>query len=389
MDNKELDNTQDEINKPGSGMIFYDVKTSRSNDVNNNVSDLYAKSLNNKVNNNSDIVFKNSNNDIIDGNIRLAPGDKPNTYNGLTNNVLDVLEEINHPDENKKNDEVLRLYIGENYDNITGKKFNTSGFLFSFVYLFYRKLFLFGILVFLANLLLVAIVRNIYFTILFNLIVGLFFNRVYLSYVKTKIKEIEDKSHDTQDIHDGCLKTGGTSLVSCIVGIIICIFTSLGVLFGFGIVSVKSVRDAINPPVSHFNGVVDFDKNVTVKNALGIFIPNTFINVSNEIYELEYKKGSGFLGSCYLRIGSLAGFRDSRLFMDEVASYYGAGTVKEFSSNDIDWNYYELSNGNRDSVYFATIIRRKLYYGEYIVTDNNDEECVAFKKGLFKSIVRK
>lgn len=52
--------------------------------------------------------------------------------------------------------------------------------------MFYRKMFLYGILAFLINIAIVNVVK-LSTSMVFNLIVGLFINQLYLSYAKNKI----------------------------------------------------------------------------------------------------------------------------------------------------------------------------------------------------------
>ena len=78
---------------------------------------------------------------------------------------------------NSYNDEdLLKSFIGNNYEKITRSPFNLAGF--------YRKMFLYGLLAFLINLVILCLANNYLVTYAFNVIVGLFINKIYLSYVK-------------------------------------------------------------------------------------------------------------------------------------------------------------------------------------------------------------
>lgn len=86
---------------------------------------------------------------------------------------------------NSYNDEdLLKSFIGNNYEKITRSPFNLVGFFFTSLYMFYRKMFLYGLLAFLINLVILCLANNYLVTYAFNLIVGLFINKIYLSYVK-------------------------------------------------------------------------------------------------------------------------------------------------------------------------------------------------------------
>ena len=49
-------------------------------------------------------------------------------------------------------DELIKAYIGPNYDKLLNSKFNVGAFLVTPLYLCYRKLFLYGFLLFIINL---------------------------------------------------------------------------------------------------------------------------------------------------------------------------------------------------------------------------------------------
>ena len=86
---------------------------------------------------------------------------------------------------NSYNDEdLLKAFIGNNYEKITRSPFNLAGFFFTSLYMFYRKMFLYGLLAFLINLVILCLANNYLVTYAFNVIVGLFINKIYLSYVK-------------------------------------------------------------------------------------------------------------------------------------------------------------------------------------------------------------
>lgn len=86
---------------------------------------------------------------------------------------------------NSYNDEdLLKSFIGNNYEKITRSPFNLVGFFFTSLYMFYRKMFLYGLLAFLINLVILCLANNYLVTYAFNVIVGLFINKIYLSYVK-------------------------------------------------------------------------------------------------------------------------------------------------------------------------------------------------------------
>lgn len=86
-----------------------------------------------------------------------------------------------------ENNELLEAFIGKNYNKLTTRKFNFSGFFFSSLYMFYRKMFIPGLLISLAS----SIISNFYpvATLLFAIVVGLTVNNIYLKYANKEIEK--------------------------------------------------------------------------------------------------------------------------------------------------------------------------------------------------------
>lgn len=106
-----------------------------------------------------------------------------NYQNGFANQ-----QPIGH---NINDEELLKSFVGNNYEKIATRTFNFAGFFFMTFYMFYRKMFLYGILLFLVNLVVLNLINNVIITLLFNVAVGILVNKVYLFYAKRKIEKIK------------------------------------------------------------------------------------------------------------------------------------------------------------------------------------------------------
>ena len=83
------------------------------------------------------------------------------------------------------NDNSLKKFIGKNYDKISTNWFNIFGFLFTNFYMYYRKMYLYGIFVFIIQIMLFIFLRDYYYiTFVINLLVGFLINKVYIIYAK-------------------------------------------------------------------------------------------------------------------------------------------------------------------------------------------------------------
>ena len=116
-------------------------------------------------------------------------------------------------------EELLKAYVGKNYDKIANKQFNFTAFFFNSFYLCYRKMTLYGILLFAINLI-VSLFINIFLPIIINLIIGFVFNKLYLKRTHKKINNIKanNPSANKDTLIALCTNKGGVSIIRIILG---------------------------------------------------------------------------------------------------------------------------------------------------------------------------
>lgn len=148
-------------------------------------------------------------------------------FNQNMNNNIPPQQSYNNYSIN--DEELLKAFIGNNYEKITTRPFNFAGFFFSTFYMFYRKMFGYALLVFLLNLIVLNLINNFIVTIAFNVVVGLLVNKVYLFYSNKKIAKIklENADKDITELKNICSSKGGTSVGKIFLGFI----TELGIAF--------------------------------------------------------------------------------------------------------------------------------------------------------------
>ena len=136
-------------------------------------------------------------------------------------------DEKDHTDEliskaDSLDEKLLIAYIGNNYEKIIKEKFSFSMLFFSFFYTFYRKLFI-PTTVFL---LIFSIILNFlpdpaanFIFIVTCIIFGVYFNKLYVIYVKKKIEKIKinNPNADEYELINICKSNGGTSILLMIV----------------------------------------------------------------------------------------------------------------------------------------------------------------------------
>lgn len=200
-------------------------------EINNELNTIKQDNTNEEINSSADSInISNTNND----NIETLSLNEP-----INNNIIN--SNNNQTDE----EELLKSFIGKNYDKITTRPFNIAGFFFTTFYLFYRKMFLYGIILFLINLIISIIISNVFVTLLIAIIFGAIVNKIYLNYSKKKIAKIKLKNSgkNIEELTMICSNKGGTSIgliflgfiteiIIAIVTLIIFVIIGLGIYFG-------------------------------------------------------------------------------------------------------------------------------------------------------------
>lgn len=139
----------------------------------------------------------------------------------MDNNFFDGKKDLN----NSTDSNLLRAFIGKNYDKITTKSFNFAGFFFTTFYMFYRKMFLYGILWFIVNLIIINLIeqsKQFIVTLLLSVVVGFCVNKLYLYHtnkniVKIKLKNSQKEFNELKEI---CASKGGTSVGKVFLGFV-------------------------------------------------------------------------------------------------------------------------------------------------------------------------
>ena len=137
--------------------------------------------------------------------------------------------------------EIYRMFVGKNADYYIEKfkKFEESGgalswnwaaFFFGILWVFYRKMYLYGALIFLGIILLgvfVAVSSNQILSIGIQLWLwigfGAFGNYLYYIFVKKTVSDIQSQAKNEKELIESLAKKGGTSFLAPILFIILMI----------------------------------------------------------------------------------------------------------------------------------------------------------------------
>lgn len=118
-------------------------------------------------------------------------------------------------------EELLKSFVGNNFDKVVTKRFNFSALFFGPFYFLYRKMYLIGIILIIVSAILSSVLNSTYITgIIINILCGFSFNYLYVNFASKKIEKIKSQ-HSYDSINVMCIKKGGTSIALAILALII------------------------------------------------------------------------------------------------------------------------------------------------------------------------
>lgn len=186
----------------------------------------------------------NDSNNMFGNNNNVTPTPQPVDTNGVNPTPQQSYSTVNTVND----EDLLRAFIGNNYEKITTRHFNIAAFFFNSLYMCYRKMFGYGILTWLVYLVLYIVVNAIVPSLAFILsiglcvVVGLFVNKIYLSYAKKKIAIIKasNPQKSNEELKTICARKGGTSVGEMFSGFLIQFGIALVAIFIMTLIGIGS-----------------------------------------------------------------------------------------------------------------------------------------------------
>ena len=316
-------------------------------------------------------------NNVISSNSVQTP--QQNSFNSQVNNTpsnngfnsmptSNIPPQQNFSTTSPVNDEdLLRAFIGNNYEKITKKSFNFAGFFFNSLYLCYRKMFGYGILTWLVYLIVYNVVNafvpvlSFILAIGLSLAVGFFVNKVYLSYAKKKIAIIKasNPQKSNEELKAICAAKGGTSTGKIFLGLLVQIIMAFVVVFIMALVGISSfIGDFLN--VNNWNIIVnDGNSSGGASTTNGTLLEDVSVS------------GYGCFGSkCNVTIDNSNGdSEDYNLGISNSDFFNKLGDYKDYVKLDI---YYNKKGNSK------TIVGYKIY----LKSNNEDISSISTESEL-------
>ena len=289
---------------------------------------------------------------------------QPNNLNGMNSletNPTSVNQQI-IPQQNQNlsnDDELLKAFIGINF----------AGFFFGTFYMFYRKMFLYSILLFIVTTIILSFcIKNVLIafiiSILFRIVVGLLINKVYLFYAKKKINiiKVENPQKSIEELKNICSSKGGTSVGKIFIGFLAEMGIGFVILIIVSIIGLGSFVGNLfkfDHPGITSNGNTSSDGNTnssTDKN--GTLVENIMVN--------GY---SCFGSSCTISIEDSEGTITDYTLNSSDELFQTLGDYQDY----ILVNIYYTSNGNKKTI---------TNYEIYLKSNNEDISSIKTESEL-------
>ena len=327
------------------------------------------------------------------------------------NNVNTKLNTFNNTNIGKpvSDETLLKEYIGNNYYKITKRKINFAAFFLNSIYLFFRKMPVLGLIIFIVEMVILNLSNQPIILLVLFLFLSIVVNKLYVSKSFRKIKKLRAKNSDDQfTLRRVCAKKGGTNFGYAFFGLLFEVgFVFFLVFYGYGtnmtkylgklgislnitdsILKVEFLKDVNNNPQS-FNGLLITDTSVNVFDEFDIKIPEVFnSNIFNDTYRVsyEYFDNKKTNNTCSLKLESIKRYNSSQKLISQMAKYYETSVLPVREG----WENIKVSNSNGTTYYYAINKDEKVYLFTYGIEKNAPLDCEsAYLEQIFNSIIKK
>lgn len=325
----------------------------------------------------------------------------------------------------KIDQEILDAYIGHNHQKITDRPYNLAALFLQGFYLLYRRMFLAGVILILAEFAVYGFVSMFssyhiaswVYTILY-VVVGIIlcftFNKFYIAYARHKINILRRRNptFDNTDIHKLCSEHRHTSGLTVVGGIVLVFVIMIFVNIICQAVKIPSPFDGsakidisqttagsnnsdqsntVTNSANDYTGSVDYNTSINIADEFSLQIPDEFIDNSSAYrFQFDYSLDQTDANQCEFTLGVIQKFTDAQRLANQMANF-NTNTPPTVQTSVIDnqqWYWFT----NDDSLFgikytYITNKNDKIYLMTY-QEPNNDQapQCAEFRQIIISSL---
>lgn len=321
---------------------------------------------------------------------------------------FDTTVKIEEPEKiNIMDSEYIKAFVGEKYDSFVNNPFNIGAFFFGNLYFFYRKMFAYGIVLFIITLAIGSITKIMGLGLLVNVLCAFIANKMYLNFAAKKVKSLSMLYSD-MELMERCSAQGGTSVGLVFAGMATELVCSIIIMIiGIVVLGVSLFGSLVNP--NNWEITVNDESDVSGDNS---FDTNTWLQYDTEFRladEYVYSKPAGLEGNdypkdgepdngqfnytykngnfdeCNFTMGRVSGKTSAKVFSENYAKVIN-GVVGTKTFNGIKW--YTVTSSNTDAMYF-TEKDHKVYSFHYLDYSGEGDKCPKYRDQILNSIKEK
>lgn len=263
-----------------------------------------------------------------------------------------------------------KAFIGKNYEQLMTTRFSFPAFLFGGYYFLYRKLYLYGILLILANLIMLIVIPELYLIwFIINIILGTYFNKIYQNFINKKIKRLKEinTSSSNTDLINLCKRKGGTNIAIIIISNILVFIIVFISVFTYEFVKIWNEEFASNT-----NATPTIEE-ATYKVPEG-FKKNSYSNKAHKSY--YYEKSACNITLETNNATTLYPTAESYLKSNIYTSQNDVvSPMQVLNINNTAWNYMEIKSTYSIKHIYATLYNDTIYKVEYSIYSYNGSKC--------------
>jgi hypothetical protein len=277
---------------------------------------------------------------------------------------------------------LLKAYVGPKYNKYFRSNFSAFALIFGSFAFFCRNLYLIGLILYIFQVIVLFIFRDIPYIILAILIIlsfimSMIINPLYLGKAKKATVSIRKKHPKVSqgDLNNLCAKKGKNNIfIALFLQIVLIIVTVFGAIKILGTDYFVDIFENVKNKVLKgenkeivFDGTIKYN-DLDIEDYFNIVVPDLYKEGDNMNFSYFYvTEGEGKNNSCSFNFGGVDGFNSAQQLLEKMAIYYEVDTdVDVVNYNDLEW-YLLYVNTDEGKIYYrATEIDGEIILFEFL-----------------------
>jgi hypothetical protein len=289
-------------------------------------------------------------------------------------------------------EDYVKAYVGKNYESVKNESFSLPALILGPIYLLYKNLIKYGLLILLIYLLLWYYTNyniTVLFVITINLILGFKFNKIYLEYSQRRTEEIKLSNPDKTSLEllEVCkIKGKSNSIINLILLIIFIILLISVYIDNYGTNLINN-QEQIHEEEEHNN---EYITELNKEYELIYTVPNEFTNETLNTTNYKFYNYTKNNISCYLTITKyedMTNYNEETYIKKRIMTSDEQNTLSIKTKKINNYTWYTIT---RDNSYtnknFYVIKENDIIYKIEYTNNQNSEVCTTYENEIINSL---